>query len=815
MKIRSQIQTIAAAILLTTLMIPRPLRAAPGDVDLSFDPGSGVNGQVISVALQPDGKVLIGGMFTTVRGAARSRIARLNTDGNVDNTFNPPDLNSTVNSVVLQPDGKVLIGGMFFSLGGVSQWRIARLNADGTRDAGFTAFNPGPVVNSVALQSDGKVVVVGASTGTNFLIGRLNTNGAADASFNTGTGANGEVLSVAVQSDGRVLIAGSFTSINGTTRNRIARLNADGSLDTFFNPDASSTVRAIAVQPDGKIIIGGSFSTVAGTARNRIARLNPDGSLDTLFTPGTGANNAVRAITVQSNGKVLIGGEFTSIAGTARNRIARLNSDGSLDSLFNPGTGVEDWVRSIVVQNDGKVLFGGSFLTFAGTSRIRLARSNADGSLDPGFDPGAFVNNRVRSVVAQTDGKVLIAGYFTSINGALRNRIARLNADGTSDNSFDPGVGADGEIFCSALQSDGKVLVGGRFTSVAGSSRNRIARLNSDGSLDGNFDPGTGANSDVFSLAVQPDGKVLIGGGFLSINGTPRRFIARLNADGSLDTSFADPDLANNVYAVAIQGDGKVLIAGEFVGRIARLDTDGTLDTGFDPGTGAIGGSSGFFTAAYSVAVQPDGKLLVGGDFTWFNGEARNGITRLNADGSVDTTFDPGTGVDGGENFPAVYSVILQPDGRVVIGGDFTSFNGISRGGIARLNIDGSLDASFNPGTGANNLVFSVTAQADGKILIGGEFTSVNNFARPYVARLHADYLPSQLEISYADNLPALQLTGEVGQQYVLEYASELTASNVWTTLSSFTLTNSPQTVIDATATNAQQRIYRARVVTP
>ena len=282
-------------VLQTTLTVTTP---QGGDVDFSFDPGSSINDEVSALAIQPNGKVVIGGSFGSVSGVARGGIARLNADGTTDHTFGngQTGANSYILSIATQADGRVLIGGSFSTVNGVSRNNIARLNADGTLDSTF--------LNGLA--------------GANFI-----------------------VYSIAVQPDGRVLIAGDFTTVNGTSRNRIARLNADGSLDaTFLNglTGADHIVQSIVLQPDGRVLIGGWFTTVNGVSRNRVARLNADGTLDTTFLNGlTGANNIVRSLAVQSDGRVLIGGDFTTVDGTSRNRIARLNADGSLDTTFLNG----------------------------------------------------------------------------------------------------------------------------------------------------------------------------------------------------------------------------------------------------------------------------------------------------------------------------------------------------------------------------------------------------------------------------------------------------------------------------------------------
>jgi uncharacterized delta-60 repeat protein len=752
----------------------------PGELDTTFnfgrphgffsdpanpEPGEGTNSAIISLTLQPDGKVLIGGTFEIYNGMRRNRIARLNTDSSLDTTFNPgTGANDWVRYFFLQPDGKVLIGGDFTGYTSTSRNRIARLNADGSLD---TTFNPGTGANSsvqsLALQPDGKVLIGGDFPGYNGTpcnyIARLNADGSLDTTFNPGTGANSSVQSLALQPNGKVLIGGLFTSYNGTPCNYIARLNADGRLDTSFNPGtgANSSIWYLALQPNGKVLTGGDFTSYNGTSRNRIARLNADGSLDTTFNPGTGANSSVTTLALQPDGKVLIGGFFTSYNGTPCNYIARLNADGSLDTTFNIGTGADGTVHSLALQPDGRVLIGGGFTSYNSIGCNRIARLNADGSLDATFNPGIGANSRIGPLALQPDGKVLIGGWLTSYNGMPRNCIARLNADARTDTTFNPGTGANSFVHSFALQPDGKVLIGGSFSSYNDIPSYRIARLNTNGSLDTTFKPGTGTDFFVLSLALQPDGKVLIGGDFTSYNGTPCNYIARLNADGSLDTTFNPGTGANSsIWPLAIQPNGKVLIGGNFTiyngtprNYIARLNADGSLDTTFNPGTG-VGGVQ--FQEVRSVALQPDGKVLIGGFFTSYNGTPRNSIARLNADGSLDTTFNPGTGTY------VVNSFALQPDGKVLIGGFFASYNDTPRYCIARLNADGSIDTTFNPGTGTNGAVNSLALQPDGsKVLIVGDFTIYNGFYRPRIARILTESIsvgiPDEFEIKTSFHL--------------------------------------------------------------
>jgi uncharacterized delta-60 repeat protein len=712
-----------------------------GAVDPTFLSGSGPNGNVYALALQPDGKVLIGGDFTTFNVTARNRIARLNTDGSLDTSFDPGSgANGNVYAIAVQADGKVLIAGDFTTYNGFLRNYIARLNADGTLDVSFLniGFGANASVSALAVQPDGKVLIGGNFTTYNGTarnrIARLNADSTLDASFlNIGSGSSNYVRAIALQPDGKVLIGGGFLSYNGTARNRIARLNADGSLDLGFNPGsgANSTLYTLALQPDGNVLIGGGFTTFNVTARNRIARLNTDGALDASFlNVGSGANASVYAIAVQPDGKVLIAGSFTSYNGTARNRIARLNTDGTLDASFlNTPTGANGTLYALAVQPDGKVLIGGGFAT----NRNRIARLNANGALDAFFlNTPTGANGSVKAIAVQSDGKVLIGGDFTTYNGFSRNRIARLNADGTFDITFKgAAVGPDNSVRAIAVQADGKVLIAGDFTTYNGTARNRIARLNTDGSLDASFlNVGSGANASVRAIAVQPDGKVLIAGSFTSYNGVGRNYIARLNADGSLDLGFNPGSGANSVVeAIALQPDGKVLIGGGFTSyngtarnRIARLNANGSLDLGFNPGSGAN-------STVYALALQPDGNVLIAGSFTTYDGVGRAYTARLNANGALDLGFNDGTN-------NIVVGIAVQADGKVLIAGWFTFYNGVGRNGIARLNADGSLDTDFNPGFGANDHVNALAMQSDGKVLIGGLFGSVDTSTRDRIARL-------------------------------------------------------------------------------
>ena len=269
-------------------------------------------------------------------------------------------------------------------------------------------------------------------------------------------------------------------------------------------------MRAIALQADGRILVGGLFTNFNTYTYNHIARLNPDGSLDSLFNPGSGADNAVYALADDlrvRQSKILIGGAFANIGGTPINGIARLNSDGTLDTTFITGTGANGAVYALAVQTDGKVIIGGDFTAVNGnTSFNHIARLNTDGSLDPTFNPGTGASDSVRAITVQFDGKILLGGLFTSVNGSTNfNHIARLNMDGSLDSTFTPGLGADDAVLSIALQSDSRIVLGGEFNRCSGVTRNGITRLNTDGTVDPTINFGTGANNFVAAVVMQQD----------------------------------------------------------------------------------------------------------------------------------------------------------------------------------------------------------------------------------------------------------------------------------------------------------------------
>lgn len=363
----------------------------------------------------------------------------------------------------------------------------------------------------------------------------------------------------------------------------------------------------------------------------------------------------------------------------AMNTLGVYSQPGSLDPSFDSGTGANNSVFDIALQQDQKIIVGGSYTTFNGFANPYLNRLHPDGSLDFSFVVGSGLDGWVKVLCVQPDDKIILAGSFQHYNGTSRNGLLRLNADGTLDFSFNPGLGSNGYINAIAVQSDGKIIIGGYFTSFNGSSQKCIVRLTTNGTVDATFVTGNGFNGDVTALEIQPDGKIVVGGGFSSYNTTPSVYrTVRLNIDGALDGGFWSPSSGGSYpNDIALQPDGKILLAGFDNGStplIRRLNSNGYVDATFLPPN--IGGC-----CASSIVYQNDGKVIVGGELSYMaNNDVSYNLVRLNSDGSFDQSFMVGSGPN-----DDVMTVELQADNRILIGGYFTQYNGVSQNRIARL----------------------------------------------------------------------------------------------------------------------------------
>jgi uncharacterized delta-60 repeat protein len=695
-------------VLLTLLTLPTLVPAAPGDLDLAFSQDgklfdflrhSGGDDIVQGTAIQPDGKIVAVGQseFGEIGSCG---ISRYNTDGSVDLSFDgdgswvlPTGRECQLNAVAIQSDLKIVAVGEFrvASQPGGRDFIVIRYNPDGSLDSSFDT--DGVLImpigsgddraNGVVIRGDGKIVVTGYGNGQMVVV-RYNPDGTLDTSFDSDGKAftsfqqGGEAFAITLQQDGRIVVAGRatvFTAGGGTeTIFALARFREDGLLDGSFDGDgmlsmqvgiSMGSARSVEIQPDGKIVAAG-FAFPNGTGLIyldfAVIRLNPDGTPDTTF---------------DSDG------------------IALPHLTDSHDSVFD-----------MVIQSDGKIVAAGRAGN-GGTSQdtLGIVRLNIDGSLDSSFNGTGIVmmTGNPRPTIANTislqqDGKLVAGGTGIYCCGSSEDfTLVRYNADGTPDNSF----GAGG-------------------------------RLNHDTSLDRSF---------ARAVAMMPGGKFFVAG--VTGEDNTRDFaVIKYNSDGSPDLSFGiggkvvtpvTPD-GDEALAVAIQPDGKVVVAGSGGfpfdppqsndAIIVRYNPDGTLDQAFD-GDGKVVINLGGTEAVTSLSIQADGKIVTGG-YAWIGGDAEAVLTRLNTDGSFDSSFD----TDGKLVIPSpatqdVSALTIQPDGKIVATGRaFTdpSYDVL----VLRVNPDGTLDNSFD-GDGkvttnvlAADVSTAVAMQADGKIVVGG-----------------------------------------------------------------------------------------------
>jgi uncharacterized delta-60 repeat protein/uncharacterized repeat protein (TIGR02543 family) len=344
-------------------------------------------------------------------------------------------------------------------------------------------------------------------------------------------------------------------------------------VDTSFNPGSgvNGFVETVLQQPDGKVLVCGNFTQFNGVGESYIARLNSDGSVDTSFNAHP--SYWVRTMALQPDGKIVIGGWFSNVEGQPRNTIARLNSDGSLDTSFNPGTGAwgtlgtgidgktNEFIFATAVQPDGKILITGNFTNYNGVRINGLARLNSNGSLDTTFDTGDGLNTWGRSLTLLNGGQFIVTGWFNHYNHADHSRMAIVNADGSAVSTFAPNFGDQTAVYSALPLPGGKYLVSGHSENVHQIFQQDIARLNADGTFDSSFT--ATANDKTEMVRLQSDGKILLCGYFGYVNGVQRTSVARLNSNGTLDDTFK-ANFDNFAWSMDVQSDGKILVAGAF-----------------------------------------------------------------------------------------------------------------------------------------------------------------------------------------------------------------------------------------------------------
>lgn len=390
------------------------------------------------------------------------------------------------------------------------------------------------------------------------------------------------------------------------------------------------------------------------------------------------------------------------------------------------------------ILNRPKITFslGGKTILIALFSLLLSFQIYANpGRLDFSFQSVLAEGANIRAIEVQADGKILAAGSLTTRGAVFRKDVVRLNADGSLDTTFNIGSGADESILVMKLQADGKIIIGGNFSRINGVFRSALARLNADGSVDRTFDV-SGVNvTYVYDLDLQTDGKILISAN--NLNGTI--FVTRLKTDGSDDPAFAFFAISGATFKYTVTfvpTENKVLVSGNFnytvnqtqYKNLARLNSDGTIDSTF---TASVVNSQ--FNTDFNVEPISSGKILIWGAFDTVNQIMRRTIAVLNNNGSLDTSFNSAATGDR----ETILSLAVQPNGKIIIGGIFNTTNTFLRGSVARLNADGSVDPTFNQGRGANGAVKILKIKNNNKLLIGGDFFRYNSVPRSVLAQLN------------------------------------------------------------------------------
>ena len=741
-----------------------------------------------------------------------------------------------------------MAGGSFSNYNTTNIHHLVRLETTGLLDSSFkSGTGPDGAVFALAPTAGGRVFIGGAFQNYNAVpragFARLSPNGGVDRGFETGTGANAPVRAAVAQENSALIIGGDFTFVNDLPRNRIARVHGDEFLDLvgvefalseFSVSEAGGAIATITVQRTGSTnrAFNVSYFTANGTATAPADYLSATGSFS--FTAGqltktftitvfddalVEGNETVRLFLTNASALVELG-ELSQatllILDSARSvyfaapeyTVAEAGTNGAI-TLIRAGSLVGDVTITLSTSNltaaagydyagfTNLITFtnGESFKTvflplvsddgepeFTETLLLRLGAPGTVGASlpstavlsitdnDPGpgqadgrFDPGAGAGRFVRALALQTDGRLLVGGAFTNFANSNLNFLARLDTNGVVDSSFTPGTGPNAVVSGLGISADGKIAVGGAFTNFNGQPFNRVVRLTTNGLPDPAFTQPLAFDSAINGLAAQADGKILVGGAFK----LPASGVARLRVNGTVDLQF-DPSTGADgvVNAVALQADGKVLLGGGFTNvagfyrpRVARLGTNGILDVTLLAVTITNGN-------VFAVAPAPGGKIVIGGSFRYVNGVARSGVARLHGDGSLDLSFDPGVGVTG-----TVYTVSVLTNGSVFIGGDFTSVGGVPSGRYALLHENGAVDTRFNSTVGADNTVFASVVTPGQVVIIGGDFTTVGGQPRRGVARLNMvqDQALFFTRIAAQGGSALLKLNSVPGSAYILE----------------------------------------------
>jgi|GEM_PF-3859965 len=823
-----------------------------GSPDASFASGAGANGPIYAIVAGSGGTFYIAGDFTMYDGVARNRIARITSAGVLDPGFNPGSgCNGPVYALAYLSDSAIYAGGDFTTYNTSTRTRLVMFTSSGTVGAGTFGGGTNAAVRALRYDFVTSYLHVG---------GEFTTAGGLPRAYYATYSSSGNLSSTTVSfngpvrtieftpqsgSSGKMFVGGDFTTVNAISRGRLAGFttgSASVSFDPTFNFYLDGPCRRIILPSTARMYVGGDFASVNGQPHTRLAGFSfisfvgSNGSTLQYWdlAPGygdTGPDDSILALAGTSDGKVVLGGSFVNVAGNLRPALVRLYGDSGSQPPVAPAspaaTALSDtqiyvnWNTSLFAtaytlerSSDGvsgwTQIYSGSSTSYIDTTltasttayyRARASNSNGPGGYSSVVSattaagpwtgagslttalPAGSVNGSVAAILRQPDGKILIAGSFTNVLGSARKYIARLLPDLSLDSTFDPGVGPNSSISQIRPGPQGTIYIFGSFSTVDGATREDVARLLPNGSLDTSFDTKT---TWTFSRGIlsQPDGKVILYGSFDTFFGSPAENISRLNVDGSLDPTF-QCTLDSDVQNAALQSDGKILIAGFFRtvngvthSYFARLQPDGSLDAGFN----VPSASSLILSNLYALR---DGRTLLTGSFTTVDTFSRKYLARLAVDGTVDATFDPGASVNA--STPLVFP---QPDGKIVIAGLFSNDGGATCWRLGRLNANGALDATFNseagPGQGSITCVLSLP---DGSLLVGGSFSTFGASSRSNLVQLKgeppvsAPTTPVNLAGSALSDYRMALTWADLANEYAWHLERSVSGTNQWQTV--------------------------------
>lgn len=554
--------------------------------------------------------------------------------------------------------------------------------------------------------------------------------------FNLGIG--NAINDMALQKDGKLIVVGSFEEYNGRKRNRICRILSNGEIDEGFISGSgfNASVNIVKIQSDGKILIAGRFNVYNNMPCDGLVRLNENGTIDKTFNLPTRIQGTINDILPTEDGKVFIAGRFNQYNNVFVKGVVRLLNDGSVDNTFALPSGFDGGVNSIAIQKN-KIIIGGDFTFNLGSGILisKLTRLTASGSFDitynasgKGFETSG---GNVLKVYIQPDNKILVSGNFKKYNDNVVNRFIRINENGWLDKKFNINIDSkkfgsvEGEIHKIYCTADGSIYLGGEFESFGNYIRFGFVKLDAQGNVVREFFDNnvlTGQRPIITSFAVLPSGEYIVGGRFEYLNGFKRNSIALLDNRGSISKNlfFVSKGVSGPVTHI-IPFKGKFLLAGKFnfyddevVNGITLIDEKGERDASFNFS------SVSFSTETISdVKVLKNGQILLAGIFNPTNASNSHKIIKLNEDGSIEESFYIGANID---NY--VYSIDEQSDGKIIVGGDFKKVDGISKVGIIRINIEGSIDNSFNSNNSLDMFIKKIVVDKEtDKIFVSGRYT--------------------------------------------------------------------------------------------